>query len=58
MTDNSAYRAAGTQKGNDSAPPMATEDRPASAAELHVNSGTTQEDSDINAGGTSCNSKL
>ena len=51
MTDNSAYRAADIQGGNDSAPP--TEDRPASAAELHANSGTTQEDSDINGGGKS-----
>ena len=36
MTDNSAYRAAGTQSSNDSALP--TKDKPAS--ELQANSGT------------------
>ena len=51
MTDNSAYRAAGTQRSNESAPP--TEDRPASGAELHANSGTIKDDSDINGGGKS-----
>ena len=51
MTDNSAYRAAGTQRSSDSAPP--TEDRPASGAELHANSGTAEDDAHINGGGKS-----
>ena len=49
MTDNSTYRAAGTQSSNDSALP--TKDKPAS--ELQANSGTTKDDSDINGGGKS-----